>query len=160
MPRVEADPPPFCPAYLIRTYDTSHIFRGTAPSAQDPVIRDEVLTSFISASLEPYLMTKIFVLVGALADNTHGHFLEPRIASALEYLEAQLGDREYFMGTSPRRVDFMLSWGLDETVQAGLGELPEGLKAWRKRVLAREGWKRALEKPGFAYDLTQWFVKQ
>lgn len=137
---------------MIRTYDHEHKFQGAGLIGQD--VRDEVLTSFSSSTLQPWNTVKLFVELGALTDNTQGHLIEPRVASDLEYLENELGDQDYFMGASPGRPDFMLSWPIDMIVQRGTGELGPKLMAWRERVLAREGWKSAIEKAGFPYDLT------
>lgn len=94
------------------------------------------------------------MMLGAINDNTGGRLTGPRISQALAFLEAELGDQDYFMGTSPGRPDFMLSWPLDGIVQRSWAELGPKMTAWRERILAREGWKRALAKPGVPYDLT------
>lgn len=98
---------------------------------------------------------KLFVAIGAIADNTGGKFIEPRLVSGLAFLEAELGEQEYFMGTCPGRPDFMLSWPVDLIVQRKWAPLGPKMTAWRERILARDGWKRALEKPGVPYDLTK-----
>ncbi|KAL8283390.1 hypothetical protein RQP46_005800 [Phenoliferia psychrophenolica] len=142
-------------AYLIKTYDHSRKFQGATLTSHDPFIRDEILTSFCSASLHPFMLLKVFISSGFLTDNTHGQLIEPRIAGALAYLEDQLGEQEYFMGKEPGRPDFMISLPIDGIVQrGGEGLLGPRMKAWRERVLEREGWKKALEKPGVPYDLT------
>lgn len=144
----------FSEAYLIKTYDTGNKFSGSGLVGRNPFIRDEVLTSFASASFQPFNKIKIFMMLGAINDNTGGRLTEPRISQALAFLEAELGDQDYFMGTSPGRPDFMLSWPLDGIVQRNWAELGPKMTAWRERILAREGWKRALAKPGVPYDLT------
>lgn len=138
-------------AYLIRTYDHAHQFQGAGLIGHD--VRDEVLTSSSSSTFQPWNTVKLFVELGALTDNTHGHLIEPRVASSLEYLEHELGDQDYFMGASPGRPDFMLSWPIDTIVQRRTGELGPKLSEWRERVLSREGWKSAIEKAGVPYDL-------
>ncbi|KAK4700750.1 EEF1A N-terminal glycine/lysine methyltransferase, partial [Phenoliferia sp. Uapishka_3] len=141
--------------YLIRKYDACDQFSGaTLRTGLDPLTRDEILSSFSSSSLQPFNSLKLFTLLGVIADNTSGAFIEPKIAAALEWLEGELGDEDYFMGTSPGRADFMLSWPVDLVVQRGWGTLGNKLAAWRDRVTGREAWKRALEKPGVPYDLT------
>ncbi|KAL8276214.1 hypothetical protein RQP46_011375 [Phenoliferia psychrophenolica] len=140
-------------AYLIRTYDQSKRFQ---PAAGDVVgvIRNDTLTSFAGASLGPFVSLKFFADVGAVADRTGGRFIEPRITSALAYLEDELdSQQDYFMGSSPGLADFMLSWEVDMVVQLGMAKLGPKMQAWHERVLARDGWKRALAKAGVPYDL-------
>ncbi|KAK4700392.1 glutathione S-transferase, partial [Phenoliferia sp. Uapishka_3] len=141
-------------AYLLKTYDTSRKFQGVGLIGHDPFLRDEVLTSYTSASVSPFTIALIFIHWGILSDNSAGKVVEPTLASMYEFLEAQLGEQDYFMGTTPGRPDFMLSWEVDFAVQNGWVELGPKLKAWRERILASSGWKRAMEKPGLPYDLT------
>ena len=76
-------------------------------------------------------------------------FVGPELAKIYSYLNDQLGDQEYFMGSSPGRADFIVSWPIDLC-----GRLPDAaklnnypnLKAWNDRCKARDGWKRSIEK--------------
>lgn len=140
--------------YLIRTYDRENRFSVAGVTGQNAIIRDELLTSFISATLEPMNTCKLFISTGAFTDNTGGAFIEPRIVAELAYLADALGEQDYLMGPKLGRPDFMLSWPLDIIVQRGWAKLPPRLEAWRERVLARDAWKSAMAKPGVPYDLT------
>ncbi|KAL8283401.1 hypothetical protein RQP46_005811 [Phenoliferia psychrophenolica] len=82
-------------AYLIRTYDHDKKFQGAGLVGHDAL--------------------KLFTALGAISDNTGGKFIEPRLTSGIAFLEAELGDQDYFMGTEPGRPDFMLSWPLWST---------------------------------------------
>ena len=128
-------------AYLLRTYDHPKRFQGAGLPGHNTFIRDEVITSFASASFQPFLLLKDFIAFGAVSDRTGGRLVGPRIKQALAYLEAELGEQDYFMGSNPGRADFMLSWPIDMVVQRGWAELGPKLKGWRERVLARDGWK-------------------
>lgn len=81
----------------------------------------------------------------------------PAKESQLKFLEAELGDKDWFSGReNPGRADFMLSWPLDTLAHRKWVDFEGGypkLGAWRGRVMGRDAWKRGLGK-GNGYDLT------
>lgn len=84
------------------------------------------------------------------------NFSDAEYKKNMTYLEAELGDGNFFNGSVPGRSDVMISWPLDVDGVRGFvdfeGEYPK-LNAWRLRVQARPAWKSGLEK-GNEYDLT------
>ena len=152
--------------YLIQTYDKAGKFKG---DASNDTIRDEELTSFSSTNLNTNFTIELLFkamaerspfFVRPIISGIHGilqrAFLGPEIKAQLAYLSDQLGEQDYYMGSSPGRADFMISWPIDIASQQGfinLDDYPK-LKAWHERCKARDAWKRGIEK-GNGYTL-QW----
>ena len=145
--------------YLIEKYDTGGRFKGD--DKNDP-IRDEELCSLAGTSLQAILILDFVFLqlnqrspffIRPIFSATHRQlqklFVGPEIKKLCSYLNDQLGEQEYFMGSSPGRADFIVSWPIDfcvrlcEVVQ--LKDYPK-LNAWNDRCKAREGWKKSIEK--------------
>ena len=150
--------------YLIDKYDTANKFQG---DAKNDAIRDEELTSLGSTNLSTFLTMELLFqaagtrspffirpLINGIGGALKKAFLGPEIKAQLNYLNDQLGDQDYFMGSSPGRADFMISWPIDMSIAPGLIDLNEypKIKAWHERCKARDGWKRSIEK-GNGYDL-------
>ncbi|PQE16423.1 glutathione S-transferase protein [Rutstroemia sp. NJR-2017a BVV2] len=150
-------------SHLIQTYDTAGRF-GT----RDP-IRDEMLSSFAGATMGTIGMIELVfeivaqkspwplsTLLGAVKGQIHSSFTGPEYAVQFEFLERELGEREWFNGESLGRSDVMLSWPMDFLSAKGYVDLSKYPKIvqWRKRVQARDAWKRALEK-GNGYELVK-----
>ncbi|PQE17453.1 glutathione S-transferase protein [Rutstroemia sp. NJR-2017a WRK4] len=150
-------------SHLIHTYDVSGRF-----ASQDPT-RDEMLSSFAGATMGTIGMIELMfeivaqkspwplsTLLGAVKGQVHGGFTGPEYKIQLEFLERELGEREWFNGEGLGRADVMLSWPLDFLAAKGYADL-EGypkIVQWRKRVQGRDAWKRALEK-GNGYELAK-----
>lgn len=150
--------------YLIDTYDTADKFKG---DAKNDAIRDEELTSLSGTNLNAYLILQLvfkamtlrspfFVrpVMSGIHGMVHKAFIGPEIKAQLTYLDDQLEGQDYFMGSSPGRADFMLSWQVDTGSQNGSFDLKEypRLQAWHNRCKERDAWKRGREKGG-RYDL-------
>ncbi|KAM3069068.1 hypothetical protein ACMFMG_004249 [Clarireedia jacksonii] len=150
-------------SYLIQTYDTAGRF-GT-----DDPIRDETLTSFAGSTMgtmgmielvfdvvahkSPWPLSKLF---GAVKGQVHRNFTAPEYAVQFEFLEKELGNREWFNGETLGRSDVMLSFPVDFLTAkeyVDLSKYPK-IEQWRKRVQTRDAWKRALEK-GNGYELAK-----
>ncbi|KAH8906152.1 glutathione S-transferase [Coniochaeta sp. PMI_546] len=151
--------------YLRETYDNGH--RIYHPETTDDAVREEQLVGIAGdivnkvgsklmfhgmSSLAPFFVRPVLNMVRRKAD---GLVLDPDIKAVFQVLEAELGDREWFMGGDvPSRADIVLRFGVDMTAQCkyvDLGEYPK-LNAWLARCNRREAWKRSLEK-GNGYDL-------
>lgn len=150
--------------YLIDTYDHAGKFKG---DANNDTFRDEELTSFSSTNLNTNITIELLFkamatrspfFVRPIISGIHGMleraFLGPEMKAQLAYLSDQLGGQDYYMGTSPGRADFMISWPIDIASQQGFINLDEHpkLKAWHERCKARDAWKRGIEK-GNGYSL-------
>jgi glutathione S-transferase len=134
-----------------------------------------MFSSFANASLMPILTLRMFLdvltsqtpwllrpLPKAIRYGAVSAFVKPEMEKMFKYLDEELEGREFFLGGKLSRADVMMSWPMDFCVQRGYLDL-EGedgkryprVKAWRERVLGREGWKEAMRKVGGAgeYDL-------
>ncbi|EXJ80785.1 hypothetical protein A1O3_07069 [Capronia epimyces CBS 606.96] len=151
--------------YLIETYDKSGKFQGDG--AANDWIRDDELSNLASATISaPMSLELIFSLltqsspffirplVSIIHKQLHKAFTGPELDMDLRYLSDQLGDQDYFMGSSPGRADFIMSWPLDLCTQNGFINLQEypKLEAWFRRCHERPAWKRSIEK-GNGYSL-------
>lgn len=149
--------------YLLKTYDTEGRF------ASEDWIRDEELTSFAGASLGMVNTLQLtleivamrtpwpFVYIMRAAQKGFNKaFTGAEFKKSLEYLESELGDREWFNGEHLGRSDVMLQWPIDLIATRGWLDYAKDypkLDAWRKRILNSPAWKRGLKK-GNGYDLT------
>lgn len=152
--------------YLIREYDTSKKFQGD-PSTNNDEIRDDILTSFGSTSLNMVMMIETMLqvvvkqspffvrpLFKALHSQVHSVYTGSELENSFKFLETELGDQDYFMGTNPGCADFILSWPFDYCVQwkfVDLKKYPK-LDQYYARCSDRAAWKRAREK-GNGYQL-------
>ncbi|EHY59024.1 hypothetical protein HRR83_001706 [Exophiala dermatitidis] len=151
--------------YLIETYDKDGRFKGDGAGAD--WIRDDELCNLASATISvPMNVEVVFSLlvqaspffirplVSVIHKQLHKAFTGPELDLYLQYLNDQLGEADYFMGSSPGRADFIISWPVDVCVQNGFIDFARypKLEAWYKRCHERPAWKRSIEK-GNGYSL-------
>ena len=155
--------------YLLTKYDKEGRFGGRVLRAEPDDaewLRDEELTSYAGTSFGPFVfMHFILTLIVALSPWFIRPFMfpakyiitstmtGPRIKAQLKWLEEKLGERDYFMGETPGRCDFMMSYPMDQVVDLKLVDIKEfpRVVAWSKRCRARDAWKSAINK-GVGYD--------
>jgi len=76
-------------------------------------------------------------------------FIDPQIASHLDFMEGELAQREWFAGDAFSAVDIQMSFPLEAaSVRAGLDAGRPRLWAWLQRIHARPAYRRALERGG------------
>lgn len=120
----------------------------TPSKGGDEYIRHQEWLHFAEGSaMLPFLLA---LYVGRLGDA--GAPLGPRIQSEtdnfLGYMEAGLGDRDYFFGARPMAADIALSFvGEIARATGRIAPYPR-LLAWVGHIQARPAYKRALEKGG------------
>ncbi|KAI1007309.1 hypothetical protein K3495_g910 [Podosphaera aphanis] len=152
-------------AYLLKTYDIKNIFES------NDWVRDEILTSFVGATLGPIMTVELLFdlahkatpfplswLVGRIRKAMHNNFTGKELRKGLKWLQDELGTSEWFGGDKLSRADILVSWPLDIFVFRGWIDIQKdfpGLWAWRERVLERPAWKRGIEK-GNGYNLSNW----
>ena len=151
--------------YLIDTYDKAGKFKGGGN--RNDWIRDEELCSFAAASIGPVMilelillfasrMTPFFIrwLMSAVYGQIHSSFSGPELDLYYKYLEDQLEGQDYFMGSTPGRADFIISFPVDQCTAAGMIDIKKypRLEKWHSRCHERAAWKRSLEK-GNGYNL-------
>jgi len=151
--------------YLIDTYDKTGKFKGDGD--KNDWIRDEELCSIAAASIGPVMIlelililasrvTPFFVrwLVSVVYSNLHKEFSGPELHLYYKHLDDQLEGQDYFMGQTPGRADFIISFPLDQCTAINIIDIKKypRLEKWHARCHERPAWKRSLEK-GNGYDL-------
>ncbi len=131
--------------YLILTYGKGRL----APAADRPAYADYLhWLHFAESSAMLPLMLGLYV--GRLGDG--GAQLQPRIqaeiANHLDYMEAKLGTKPYFLGNDLTGADIQLSFVVEAANARGLLKDRPNLRAFVARIQARPAYKRAIERGG------------
>jgi len=134
-------PPPGTPERLRCSY-WLHYAEG---SAMPPLLLKLVLNRVRTAPA-PFFVKPI---ARGIADKVDRTFTDPQLKLHLDYLEAELGEREWFVGDSLSAADIQLSFPLEAfAARGGLGSNYPGLDAFLQRIHARPAYRRALERGG------------
>lgn len=84
-----------------------------------------------------------------IADKVDRSFTDPQLKLHLDYLDSELGEREWFVGDSLSVADIQLSFPLEAfAARGGLGINYPHLSAFLKRIHGRPAYQRALERGG------------
>jgi glutathione S-transferase len=84
-----------------------------------------------------------------IASKVKSVFLGPQIKLHLDYLEAELGQSEWFAGNELSAADIQMSFPVEAAAaRASMGQRYPRLSAWLERVHARPAYQRALKKGG------------
>ncbi|KIW32752.1 uncharacterized protein PV07_04276 [Cladophialophora immunda] len=152
--------------YLIETYDKTGKFKGDGN--KNDWIRDDELCNLAAASIGPPMIVEVIMtaavkltpffvrpLISLVHKQLHQGYSGPELDAFFKYLDDQLGDQDYFMGSAPGRADFILSFPVDTCTAAGFVELKKypRVEKWHARCRERPAWKSSLEK-GNGYDLS------
>jgi glutathione S-transferase len=85
----------------------------------------------------------------AIAGKVKKDFILPNIAAQLDYMNAELGARPWFVGAAFSAADVMMSFPLEAAAaRGGLGERHPALRGFLERIHARPAYGRALERGG------------
>lgn len=147
--------------YLIERYD---IESKLAPSLGTPErLRYTYWLHFAEGSaMSPLLLKLVFnhiekapmpffakPIAKAIAKKTKVSFINPQIKSHLDYIESELAKSTWFAGGRLTGADIQMSFPLEAAaVRGGLDESYPKITAYLKRIHARAGYKRALERGG------------
>jgi len=154
--------------YLLETHGVGRL----RPAASTPeALRFRYWLHFAEGSAMPPLLLKlIFDRIGsgqgmpffvkpvakAIANKVKALMVEPNLKRQLDFMEAELGKSEWFAGPDFSAADIQMSFPLEAAHQrAGLDASRPRLMAWLKKIHARAGYKKALERGGpysFAND--------
>jgi len=154
--------------YLLETHGAGRL----RPAAGTPeALRFRYWLHFAEGSAMPPLLLKlIFDRIGsgqgmpffvkpvakAIANKVKALMVEPNLKRQLDFMEAELGKSEWFAGPDFSAADIQMSFPLEAAHQrAGLDASRPRLMAWLKKIHARAGYKKALERGGpysFAND--------
>lgn len=84
-----------------------------------------------------------------IADQVLDGYVNPNIASQLNFMEEALGDSEWFAGDALSAADIMMSFPLEgAAARGGIGADYPRLNAFLSRIHARPAYKSALERGG------------
>lgn len=84
-----------------------------------------------------------------IADKVRKAFVLPNIRTHLDFLEQELGDREWFAGPAFSAADVQMSFPLEAAqARGGLDAQRPRLMAWLERVHARPAYQHALQRGG------------
>lgn len=91
----------------------------------------------------------------AIAGKAKRSFIEPQLKLHLDYMESELGEREWFAGNEFTAADIQMSFPLEAAaVRAGLDVSRPKLHAFLQKIHARPAYRRALERGG-KYDFVR-----
>ena len=114
-------------------------------SAMPPLLLKLVLNRVRTAPA-PFFVKPI---ARGIADKVDRTFTDPQLKLHLDYLDAELGEREWFVGDSFSAADIQLSFPLEAfAARGGLGSSYPRLGAFLQRIHARPAYRRALERGG------------
>ena len=119
-----------------------HFAEGTAMS---PLLLKLVFDR-IETSKMPFFAKPIAKAIAAKAKSA---FINPNIASHLNYMEAELGKSEWFAGDEFTGADIQMSFVVEASqARGGLDAKRPKLMSYLERIHARPAYKRALERGG------------
>ncbi len=114
------------------------------------------------SAMPPLLLKLVFQQVGSapvpffvkpvakgIARKVQHDFVDPQLKLHLDYLDGELGDREWFAGDALSVADIQLSFPLEAfAARGGLDERYPRLAGFLQRIHARPAYQRALERGG------------
>jgi glutathione S-transferase len=132
--------------YVVRKYGKGRL--APPPDTSPDAVRYLQLLHYAEGSA--MLPVMLLLYTGRLGEA--GAPLRPRITSEIEnhlgYLDAELGDREHFVGKTLTAADIQLTFVIQATrLLFGLDKFPH-LARFLDRMQARPAYKRAIEKGG------------
>ena len=126
-----------------------HFAEGTAMS---PLLMKLVFER-IKETKMPFIVKPV---ARGIANKVLALMVEPNLTRQLDFMEAELGQHEWFAGAEFSAADVQMSFPVEASAQrAGLNASRPKLMAFLKRIHARPAYKKALERGGpysFAND--------
>lgn len=125
---------------------------GAAADAADAQ-RYRFFLHYAEGSLMPWLLVMLVVRRMGLLGRPARPRVQAMLDQHLDFLEAELAQREWFAGAAFSAADVMMSFPLETArVRAGLDNSRPRLIGWLERIHARPAYRRALERGGpYAY---------
>ncbi len=134
-------PPAGSPSRMRYTY-WLHFAEG---SAMSPLLMKLVFNHIEKAQM-PFFAKPI---AKAIAKKTKDSFIDPQIKAHLEFIEAELHQSTWFAGGRLTGADIQMSFPLEAAAaRGGLDDSYPKIMSFLKRIHARAGYKRALERGG------------
>ncbi len=114
-------------------------------SAMAPLLMKLVFDR-VETSPAPFFVKPI---MRGIARKVKGSYLEPQIATHLDYLEAELARSPWFAGPEFTATDIQMSFPLEAAAaRAGLDSSRPRLMSFLERIHARPAYKRAIDRGG------------
>jgi glutathione S-transferase len=144
--------------HLVEAYGKGKL----APAPGTPAARDyRYFLHYAEGSLMPFLVMKLVFnkvrtdapflvrpIARVIADTVGKQFLNPNIASHLEFLGGHLAKHAYFAGDELTAADIQMSFPVEGAVARSGAPVPPPLSAWLAKVQARPAYRKALERGG------------
>ena len=123
------------------------------PPHRDAILRYRFFLHYAEGSLMPPLLVKLVLGRVPIFGKRAQARIQPMIDVHLDYVEAELAGRDWFVGDDLTAADIMMSFPLEAArARAGLDESRPNIIAWLTRIHARPAYRRALEQGGpYAY---------
>lgn len=138
-------PPPGTPERLRYRYWLHYAEGSAMPPLLLKLVFDRVEKGPMPFFIKP--------IARGIAQKVKQSFVRPQIELHLDYMEAELGKREWFAGDELTAADIQMSFPVEAAAQrGGLNESRPKLMAYLGRIRARPGYVAALSRGG-KYDL-------
>ena len=148
--------------YLLERYGNSQFLPATGTP---DYLRYRYWLHYAEGSLMPLLVMKLVLssvpgrtpalirpIGRAIVGGVEQAFLGPQLALHLDYVEAELGKSQWFVGDQLTGADFQMSFPLEAaSARAGGAQRPR-IKAFVERIQSRPAYRRAIDKGG-AYGI-------
>jgi len=147
--------------HLLDAHDTAGRFRP--PAGTEARRRFTYWLHFAEGSAMPPLLMKLVFdrvrkarmpffakpVARGIADKVSAAFITPNLTRQLDFMEAELAQRDWFAGDSFSAADVQMSFPIEAAqARAGLDARYPRLTAWLERIHARPAYQRALEVGG------------
>jgi len=146
-------------AYLTDTYGANRLH---PPAGSPEHLRYTYWMHYAEGSAMPPLLLKLVLdrmtpgapaiirpIVRTVVARVHARFLDPQLRLHLDFMESELANSPWFAGPAFSGADIQMSFPLEVAAgRAGLNESRPRLWDFLKRIHARPGYQRALEKGG------------
>jgi glutathione S-transferase len=142
--------------YLVETYGAQ-----LRPSDPDALLQYRFWLHYAEGSAMPPLLLKLvsekirtapvpFFLkpvVGQVAAQLNKQFIDEQLRTHLDFIESELGKREWFAGSTFSAADIQMSFPVAAALARGGSGKPH-MQAFANKIHARPAYKRAIEKGG------------
>lgn len=143
---VEQHDSPLRPAPGTEAHRRYRFFLHYAEGSMMSPLLVKLITSKLKTTRLPFFVKPIAKQIAGKIDAT---FTDPEIALHLNFLEAELKDRDWFAGDAFSAADIQMSYPLESSQgRAGLDERFPRLQDYLSRIRARPAYARAIERGG------------
>lgn len=150
--------------YLVDTYAETGSFK---PESSKSLVTYRYWLHYAEGSLMPLLLLKLIFdqlskppmplpirpVAGLIAKGVKAKFVNPRLTQHMDFINAELGKRKWFVGDDISAADIQMSFPLEAAaMRVDGGAERSNIARWLKRIHARPAYKRALKRGGpYAY---------